>query len=48
MNLLIRERSDLRATDEGWRRDIATAGQRVDKALATKKKLAERARVPQE
>jgi hypothetical protein len=37
MNLLIRERADLRDTAEEYRRDIAIADEWVQRALATKK-----------
>jgi TonB family protein len=42
MNLLIRERADLRDTAEEWKRDVAIADEWVTKALATKKAKAER------
>jgi TonB family protein len=42
MNLLIRERADLRDTAEEWKRDVALADEWVTKALATKKAKAER------
>jgi TonB family protein len=41
MNLLIRERADLRETAWEWRRDVALADEWVMKALATKKAKAE-------
>jgi TonB family protein len=41
VNLLIRERADLRDTKAEYQRDIAEADVWVDKALATKKQLAE-------
>ena len=41
MNLLIRERADLRDTADGYKRDIAMADDWVMKALATKKAKAE-------
>jgi TonB family protein len=41
VNLLIRERADLRDTKADYQRDIAEADVWVDKALATKKQLAE-------
>ena len=41
INLLIRERADLDDTSSDYQRDIALADQWVDKALATKKRLAE-------
>jgi len=41
MNLLIRERADLRDTAEEWRRDVSIADEWVQKALATKKAKAE-------
>jgi tetratricopeptide (TPR) repeat protein len=42
MNLLIRERADLRDTMEDCKRDVAIADQWVQKALAAKKAKAER------
>jgi TonB family protein len=42
MNLLIRERADLRDTAEECKRDVAIADEWVQKALATKKAKAER------
>ena len=42
MNLLIRERADLRDTAEECKRDVAIADEWVRKALATKKEKAER------
>ena len=41
INLLIRERADLRDTAEEWRRDVAIADGWVQKALAAKKAKAE-------
>jgi protein TonB len=41
INLLIRERADLDDTKADYEREIATANDWVDKALAAKKKLAE-------
>lgn len=41
MNLLIRERADLRDTPEEYQRDIAEADQWVQKALATKQQRAQ-------
>jgi TonB family protein len=41
MNLLIRERADLRDTAEEYRQDIAVANDWVDKALATKRAKAQ-------
>lgn len=41
MNLLIRERADLRDTAEQWRQDVALADEWVQKALAAKKAKAE-------
>jgi TonB family protein len=43
MNLLIRERADLRSTAEDYRGDIAAADQWVERALAAKKQKAEQA-----
>lgn len=37
MNLLIRERADLRDTREQWQRDVAVANQWIEKTLETKK-----------
>jgi TonB family protein len=42
MNLLIRERADLRDSAVEWRQDVAEADQWVQKALAAKKAKAER------
>src|ERR1019366_8032387 len=42
INLLVRERADLRETAEEWNRDVALADEWVTKALATKKAKAER------
>jgi TonB family protein len=42
MNLLIRERADLRDNVADWRQDVADADQWVQKALATKKAKAQR------
>jgi TonB family protein len=46
MNLLIRERADLRDTPEDWRRDTAEANQWIQKALDTKKLKAQPAPEP--
>ena len=43
INLIIRERGDLRDTIEDYRRDIVTADQWVERALAAKKERAEKA-----
>lgn len=46
MNLLIRERADLRASAAEWRQDVDEADQWVQKALATKKAKAQRGSIP--
>jgi len=46
MNLLIRERADLRDTADEWRRDTAEADQWMQKAIETKRQKAQQAPAP--